>query len=219
MFSIMSKGIGVYVKVSKQGYRSIRYVPGARPGSDGSFKNVGPLGNTDMPIGSRQTPAMFVLRKSKPAALLRVESSASVPKNGTPVLIDLKTGEVGTGQLKVQSWTEDQGLDPTVYNSYRWECQFSLEGGGLIESADDMEFMAPTQGYLETAVINMPKEARPWRPQVYKQYFFRLSDGTYGWLQIRMVTGADNYVRVESYINPVLGDRNLEYDSQATVQE
>ena len=126
---------------------------------------------------------------------------------------------MGGGQLKVQSWTEDEGVDPTVYNPYHWKCQFSVEGGGLIERSDDLEFIAPTEGYLQTAVINMPKAARPWRPQVCKQYFFKLSDGTYGWLQIRMVTGADNYVRLESYINPVVGDRNLEYDPQAIVQE
>ena len=76
MFSIMSKGIGVYVKVSKQGYLSIRCVPGVKPGSDGSFKNVG---LSEIPTGPLARDKLLQYLCSGRVNLLRYRELKAVP--------------------------------------------------------------------------------------------------------------------------------------------
>jgi hypothetical protein len=215
MFSINSHGIGVYVEVSKEGYYRVPTPLGAGElGSYGGFKSAGPMGNTDRPMGTKDAPTIFVLRKMGEAeVLLKREGSGNISKNGTPTAINLESGRVSPdGDVKIECWVQDQGVDTTVYNPYDWRCTISVPGGGLIERTDAFEFMAPADGYRQADEIQMSKAMPKWKAQVSKEYFVKLPNGNYGRLQIRVVTGPNNFVRFESYLNPTPGSQNLEYD-------
>lgn len=212
-FSIKDiRGISLSVQVSKDGYYSTDQ---SRGKANYVLKN-----NTDLPVPTPDSPSLFVLRKmGEAAALVRAENSANLPKNGSPVTIDLALGKASArGDVKVECWVQDQGVDTSVYNPYDWRCVISVPGGGLVERADSLDFTAPTGDYRPSDEIQMPKTADKWRPQVSKEYFIKRADGTFGRVQIRVVTGANNFVRFESYVNPEKGERNLQYDPAKQLQ-
>ena len=212
LFSIKDiRGISLSVKVSKDGYYSTE---ASRGKANYVLKN-----NTDLPVPTSNKPAIFVLRKmGQAAALKRTEGSVNLPKNGAPVIIDPQSGRAsGQGGVKVECWVQDQGVNTSVYNPYDWRCVISVTGGGLVERADALDFTAPEGGYQTSDMIQMPKTAQKWRQQATKEYFVKLADGTFGRVQIRVVTGASNFVRFESYLNPQPGDRNLQYDPALAV--
>lgn len=213
LFSIKDiRGISLSVQVSKDGYYSTDQSQGK---ANYVLKN-----NTDLPVPTPGNPSIFVLRKmGVAAALVRAENSANLPKNGAPVMIDLELGKVSTqGDVKVECWVQDQGVDTSVYNPYDWRCVITVPGGGLVERADSLDFMAPDGSYQPSDVIQMPKTVERWRQQASKEYFIKRANGTFGRVQIRVVTGANNYVRFESYMNPETGNRNLQYDPAKQIQ-
>lgn len=207
-------GIALSVEVSKPGYYPTKQ-------SSGLVSYV-IKGSSDIPVPTAYNPTIFVLKKKgEAAALLRVESSANVPKNGLPIELNLRTGKavgVGLGDIEVECQIHDEGIDTTVYNPYDWQCRISVQGGGLTERMETLDFTAPEGGYRASDEIDMPKNATPWHPQLTKEYFVKLHDGTYARLQIRIVTGGSNYLRVTSYINPQTGSRNLEFDPTKQVK-
>jgi hypothetical protein len=213
LFSIKDiRGISLSVQVSKAGYYSTNE---SRGKANYVLKN-----NTDLPVPTPNSPAVFVLRKmGEAAALLRVENSINLPKNGSPVMIDLESGKVSSqGDVKIACWVQDQGVDTTVYNPYDWRCVISAPGGGLVERGEPLDFTAPKENYQQYDVIQMPRTTENWRQQASKEYFIKRADGTFGRLQVRVVTGANNFVRFESFVNPKTGDRNLQYDSAKNIQ-
>lgn len=213
LFSIQDiRGISLSVQVSKDGYYSADQ---SRGKANYVLKN-----NTDLPVPTPDNPSIFVLRKmGEAAALVRAENSANLSKNGAPVMIDLELGKASAqGDVKVECWVQDQGVDTSVYNPYDWRCIISVPGGGLIERTGSLDFTAPASDYRPSDEIQMPKTAEKWRQQASKEYFIKRANGTFGRVQIRVVTGANNYVRFESYVNPETGDRNLQYDPAKQIQ-
>lgn len=211
LFSFLATGASVAVYVSKDGYYS-------RDKSSGMI-NSGPFrSESDPPLPTRSSPSVFVLyKKGEAAALVHLESGVDLPKDGTPAFIDLVRGRVsGTGDIKVECWVHDQGVDTTVYNPYDWRCIISVPGGGLLERGDKWEFTAPVDGYRQSDKLQMPKTTYPWRPQLLKEYFVKRADGAFARVQIRVGTGSNNRVLFESYLNPIPGDRNLEFDPAKT---
>jgi len=70
-------------------------------------------------------------------------------------------------------------------------------------------------GYQSSIEVNMPADIKEWASDVAKSYFAELPDGTYARFSINLYVGRGkerNFVVLESYVNPVPGDRNLEYD-------
>ncbi len=213
LFSIQDiRGISLSVLVSKDGYYSTEQ---SRGKANYVLKN-----NTDLPVPTPNTPAIFVLRKMGEAAtLMRAENSVNLPKNGTPVMIDFELGKASAqGDVKIECWVQDQGVDTSVYNPYDWRCVISVPGGGLVERTDSLDFTAPTSNYRPSAEIQMPKTAENWRQQASKEYFIKRADGTFGRVEIRVVTGSSNFVRFESYVNLEKGERNLQYDPAKQIQ-
>ncbi len=137
-------------------------------------------------------------------------------RTGTPVGVDLKTGNVtqaGQGDIEVQAWTNGQGHQVNSNQPYDWRVRIEVPGGGLIQRAAAFDFEAPSDGYAESNEIDMPATAgRQWRSQASGNYFLKLANGTYARLEFRMVAGGDHFFRVASFLNPNPGDRNLEYD-------
>ena len=213
MFSVTSFGIGMYAKVSKDGYGQIPTELRGQRGSSGGFSNAGKLGNTDSPMGTRSDPAIFILRKKGDAAeLIHVtERPVKVPKNGAPVEIALETGQAvpaGQGDLRIECWTEDQKRD--AQGNYPWRCRVSVPGSGLMKREGEYDFEAPADGYQPHDDITPPEER--WSAKAERQYFVKMADGHFARVNLRMRTGGEHFVVIESYFNPKPGSRNLEYD-------
>lgn len=197
------KGLSISVNVSKEGYYQT-------PRSRGQLSYAQPSGNK-YPLPTSDKPAIFELRKmGETVPLIHVsERSVRLPKNGSPVEVNLETGlTTGSGDLKVQCWTNDQDKD--AQGRYDWKCVLTVSGGGLIERTDRFAFEAPAEGYKESVELMSPLVR--WVSNVEKQYFVKLSDNRYARINFRMRTGGEHFFVVEAYLNPTPGSRNLEYD-------
>lgn len=215
-FVISGRGMGIYVEVSKEGYYRVPEIDGKR-GSYGHFRNHENLGNTDVPMPTEDNSATFVLRKMGAAVpLVHVtQRSIIVPKNGTPTEIDLGTGQVvaaGKGQLRVEVWTHNEGLNPNKGQHYDWRCQLTIIGGGLVERTGQFDFEAPENGYAATAELAQAATAERWRQNMDKQFFVRLADNRFARINFEMIAGGDHFIVLESFLNPEPGSRNLEFD-------
>lgn len=202
------RGAVISVSVHKKGYHFLE------DSSKGSFAYGYGTDAYTKPAPTKENPAVFVLQKmGKIEPLIVVEDhSFRIPKDGTPVVVDLVTGKAsGSGQLKVQAWTGERDRGGSRF--YDWKCRVSIPGGGIVERKRAFEFEAPNDGYQEFLEIVMPKEAERWTADVEKSYFARLSDGRHVLINFRMLAAGDHFFRIVSYLNPTPGGRSLEYDS------
>jgi len=211
VFRVTSKGIALFVKVSKVGYYSINEGDGSVGASVGTFSNASVLGNTDNPMGTESAPAIFFLRKRGTGVSLRHLNAYPVklPKDGTPVEFALDTGltvSAGHGHLRIECWTEDQSKDKQ--GAYPWRCRISVPGGGLALRQNEFDFYAPTEGYA--ASDEMQSDKLKWSPIGERQYFIKTADGHFARVNLRIRTGGDHFAVVDSYFNPVRDSRNLE---------
>lgn len=212
LFSITGlKGIGLSVRVAKDGYYSTKQ-------ASKEFSYYSPEVQPVSPT-SPDKPWVFVLNKMGIAeALIKFDADFPIRKDGTPVEVSLSTGSVvavGKGDVRVEAWTEQ--IDPGNWRQYNWRCRLSVPGGGLVERVENLNFEAPVNGYQPSMEVNMPSNAERWQSQFQGNYFVRLADGRFGRLTFRMVAGGDHFFRLESFINPKLGSRNLEYDPAQTI--
>lgn len=218
-FSIDSKGIGLYIEVSKVGYDKVpSELGGGKRGSYGGFVTGGHLGNTDSPMGTKNNPSLFVLRKmAETVPLIKSENFVRVPRNGSPVGIKLESAQVASnGDITVEAWTNDETKDEAGH--YDWRCRITVPNGGLVERGDQFAFEAPVDGYKPSDEINMPRTAERWKPQESREYFVKLVDGRFARVRLEMVAGGDNFVSISCFLNPAPGSRNLEFDPAKVVK-
>ena len=205
-------GAALSVGVRKEGYYMI----------DGKSANafaygVGPDSARREPP-TKENPAIFVLQKMGITDPLVHISSRTyrIPRNGTPVEVDLTTGQVSVlGNLRVETWTKDQAKDAKQH--YTWRCRISVPNGGLVERKGQFDFEAPADGYKPSDEIVMLQTAEKWQPQGQREYFVKLNDGRYARVQLKMIAQGNHFFRLESYLNPS-GSRNLELDPSNVVR-
>jgi hypothetical protein len=162
---------------------------------------------------SKEEPAIFILQKMGVTEPLIAISSRTflISRDGRPVAVDLRTGKTSfQGDLRVEAWTDDQNQDDRRH--YDWRCRVSVPNGGLAERRDQFAFEAPSDGYKPWDEIEVSKNADRWQSQAKRDYFLKLPDGCYARVQFRMIAGGDHFFRLESYLNPKVGSRNLEFD-------
>ena len=220
-FVITGRGMGIYVEVSKEGYYRVRELNG-KQGSSGVFRNHENLADTEVGLPAEDKPAIFVLRKVGEAMpLIHVgQRSIIVPKNGAPTDVDLSTGQVvgpGKGQLRVEVWTQNQGMNPNKGEHYDWQCRLTIPGGGMVERSGEFAFEAPDAGYLPTVELAQSATADRWTPSMAQQFFVLLAGNRYARINFQMITGGDHFIVLESFLNPTPGNRNLEFDPQKAV--
>jgi hypothetical protein len=217
-FFIDSTGIGLFAEVSKPGYDHIpSELGGGKRGSSGGFVTGGRLGKSDSPMGTRDDPSIFVLRKmGETVPLIHLaERSVMLPKNGSPVEVSLESGQNTTqGGLSVQCWTNDQVKK--AEGQYDWKCLLTVSGGGLIERTDSTVFEAPASGYQES--VELAPSAEKWASKIERQYFIKLPDDRYARINFRLRTAGEHFFVLESFLNPTPGNRNLEFDPAKTVK-
>jgi hypothetical protein len=201
------KGDILGVNVRKTGYYHIhnvskqRFAFGSAP--DGSTK----------PPPTPESPAVFILHKmGSTVPLIFAENKAfKVPRDGTAVRVDLARRCLSeSGELVVQAWTEAR--EPGAGRRCDWTCRVSIPGGGLVERTVSFEFAAPESGYREMDEVSCSRAAERWLPGFERQYFVRTPERKYARIKFWFTTGGIHYFEVETHINPVVGERNLEYE-------
>lgn len=210
-----ARGAGVAIDISKQGYYSTAK-------SKGRFVYGGVRSRDDPVNPTAQSPAIFVLRKmGETEPLLAVDRDVMIPKNGQPVEISLRTGRAvgaGRGDIVVECWTNNAGLDPNKNEPYDWRMRLSAPGGGLVERIGEFAFTAPDSGYQPAVEVNMSKSAEKWKSATQGEYFIKTREGTFARLNFTMTTGGGHFVTIKSYLNPKAGSRNLEFDPAKVVK-
>jgi hypothetical protein len=210
-FSIAgAHGLGLSVAVSKEGYYST-------PNAHARFGYANGAGGLP-PHVNPADPAIFVLRKmGLTEPLIVVRRQISLNKNGAPVLLDIHTGKVGgaTGDIRFRISANDS---PGTRLPYDWSSEIEVPSGGLMkQSGDQFDFVAPNEGYQNADEISMPAGASHWRDSVNNIYFVKLPSGEFGRIEVGIAGGGDNFVSIVSYLNPIVGDQNLEYNSSKAI--
>ena len=201
-------GAALNVSISKDGYGRITDV------SSQSFGyGMGPDSNRKTPP-KKSEPAIFVLRKMALAEpLTTFRRDVSLPKDGTPVEVNLKTGKPvasNTGDMKFECWTDDKNEDEMHH--YEWHARISVPGGGILaRTSPEFDFQAPEEGYAQSIELRMSQKAPEWSDGHDEQYWVKLGNGTYARMRLRLTTGGDHFVTLVPFLNPS-GSRNLEYD-------
>lgn len=163
-------------------------------------------------IPDQWNPVMFKLRKKGAGEpLVHFHHSFRVPRDGTPVQIDLATGKLTTSSqntLKVECWTHD--TEKKARGEYDWKCRISVVDGGLQAYEEEFPFLAPTGNYAPSDDIDMTvKPDVRWQSDVERRYFVQTADGKFGRIILGMVAGGDHFCVVDSNFN-ASGSRNLE---------
>lgn len=168
------------------------------------------------PAPTKDKPAVFVLHKmGETTPLVRVERSAHIPKDGTPVTVDLRTGQLSpNGNFRIEAWT----AAPAGGRKFTWRCRITVPDGGIVERKGQFDFEAPEDGYEESVELGMQQDAKQWTSQQQRNFFMKLSDGRYARVNFRMIAGGNHYFVLESFLNPKPGDRNLEFDPKQQVK-
>jgi len=85
--------------------------------------------------------------------------SVRVPSDGTPLLVDLVKGSKAEadGDLLVSvTW----GAQTPGSNLFDWSAKLEVPEGGIMQSVDDVMFVAPADGYQKSVEYHFPAESR-----------------------------------------------------------
>jgi hypothetical protein len=87
-------------------------------------------------------PVIFHLHKiGHGESLVELKRNYRIPRDGTPVSINLTTGATATsesGDFVVQCWTQDAGKRSG--EKYDWRCVVSVPGGGAVMNNEEFAF-------------------------------------------------------------------------------
>lgn len=200
LFSLRDKhGPSLVVWVSKHGY----YASGhGQKGFDYMARDLSP---------DPQNPVIFQLRRKGQGVELitsengvRLKVNARVPRDNTPVLVDLfQKQPSATGQLEISQ------IKPAWQGATNWSFRVSIPDGGLVENRDEFQFEAPQTNYKPTVEYHFTKSETNWTTQLTQQFYIAFGQPRkYGWLRIESNL-AQETVFLTYAINPT-GSRNLE---------
>jgi hypothetical protein len=207
-FTIKSKGASLHIMVSKNGYYFVDKNGVLRPSTQGFD-----FGVDDSPRAHKSapnSPIIFHLRKvGNPVHLETLRGQSKVPRDGSPVTIGLSKTSAVAFQVSCRT-NEDASQAPNA--PYDWRCEIQPVGGGIQEVLDENSFLAPSGGYTQLAVIDMPKslDRKVWNSRVNKSYWLRFQDNTFGKISFMMNARGDHFAVINGFRNPSPNDRNLE---------
>jgi hypothetical protein len=149
-------------------------------------------------------------RKGNSVPLVHRRGGADVPVNAGLATVNFYGEQdrqvMGTLQIQARGDTP-KNWSPTPYD---WSVQLTVPNGGLVESTNQFDFLAPNTGYQSVIEIHMDKTQPVWSDTVVKTYFVKIATG-YLRMGIRMRAKTPLYVSVDYYYNPD-GSTNLESD-------
>lgn len=201
LFSLRNAfGPTLTVSVSKEGYYTSRSIPDGYHFQGNETHHPDPF-----------NPVVFHLQKKGVGEqLITMKRNYRIPRDGTPVSVDLTTGATATsegGDFVVQCWTQDAGKRSG--EKYDWRCVVSIPGGGAVTNNEEFAFEAPEEGYVPSLEIAMPADRPDWQDDVDMKFYYRLADGRYGRMTFSMIAGGQHFCMIDSILNPS-GSRNLE---------
>lgn len=207
LFTIVSKGMALSVYVSKEGFFSIPWKEGGSQRSRGTFDYAANFGS-GIHKPDEKAPVIFTLLKPpaiEPLNRIR-EKETVMPKDGEPVRVSL---DISAHALELKCWTSD--LKKERDGRYDWKLEVAVVGGGIQRRGESYDFTAPSDGYGQTDLIEMPRTLRrsDWQDDFEQSYWVRFNDGLFGTIKVRMIAGGAHYSIVSGYINPSPGSRNL----------
>lgn len=214
------RGLDLLVQVSKADYYPLRDGSVAMFTHDGEDASMHRRAFASNPAA----PAKLYLRaQGTPAAKLIYREGTSldsfvIGKINQPVSVSLRTGRPTITQnadVQVACQVNDQGVSGN--EQYDWTCQISVPGGGLVSRQGEFDFTAPEFGYREADVIAVAKSLphQEWSFSATRNYFIRMHNGFFARIVVRVDTRNHSSCKIESYLNPTPGDRNLEYNPEA----
>jgi len=210
-----AKGAALSISVSKAGYYSTA-------ATKGRFVYGGVRGDDDPINPTTSNPSIFILRKRGEAEpLFAVDRDVVVPKNGQPIEISLRTGRTvraGQGDMVVECWTSNEGIDPNQNERFDWRMRLTIPNGGLTERDGEFAFIAPEAGYRPSEEIDMPKDAETWKSAFQQEYFLKTGTGSFARINLRLSAGGGHFVTVRAHLNPTPGSRNLEFDPAKAIE-
>ena len=207
-FTIQSKGASLHVEVSSIGYVRVERGGTLKPSSQG-FDYGADVGR-GIHSPDPASPVVFQLRKPQnPVSLERLSANPSVPRDGSPITVNLSKASKVTLQISCRTM-EDETQPPNA--PYDWRCGISMKGGGIQEVIDDQTFEAPADGYVSSIIIDMPKtmDVKQWNSRVSKDYWLRFPDNTFAKIGFQMIARGDHFAVIDGWLNPSPNDRNLE---------
>jgi hypothetical protein len=119
---------------------------------------------------SKENPALFFLKKKgKGADLISAVLDAKIPRDGTPMKIDLINRQMGAdGQLQLSQ------VKPP-YESWKkateWSFKMEIPAGGFVEQNDEFPFEAPANGYQSTITFDFKADQPDWKTSFKKSYY------------------------------------------------
>jgi hypothetical protein len=139
--------------------------------------------------------------KGHPTSVIYRSGGFHAADNGTIANYPLRgvTRAEVLGQLQIQGWT---GLRSDT-NNYDWRVQLTLPNGGIVESTNYFDFVAPEAGYTDTLTFDIGNGE-----SLNKTFFLDLPAG-YIRFKLLVIMGKDMFVTADYYFNPD-GSRNLE---------
>ena len=202
------RGLSLAVAVSKEGFRD--YPPVDSSVSSSGVFNYGIDGFTS----NAETPVVFHLyRVGLTEPLIRTgPKKILLSRDGTPVKADLD-GHGGHNCI-IRCWNSDLQR-PAGQQQFDWSFEIEAEAGNLIRRSSTFDTQAPIDGYISDDLIEMPASlpSSRWDMAADRSYFIKFDDGRYGRVDLRVKAFNKHFVLWESYFNPQIGSRNLEFDS------
>jgi hypothetical protein len=211
-FWIFGHGMGVGIQTSKTGYYILEQE------SNGNFAYVAAASATGQSQwhASSSTAAIFRLRKmgQTEPLIYKPTHGGLIARDGTPIQINL-SADPSRGvhpDIELQCWTYDKDVPLNSNHGFNWRCKIAVLGGGLQPRKGEFDFIAPENGYQPIDEINMEGTNPKWRSSQSRDYFLKLADGTYARINLSIGAGGYNAFAITSYLNPIAGHRNLEFD-------
>ena len=139
--------------------------------------------------------------KGHPVPLIAWGGGFHAPNDGTVANFPLRgnTRAEILGQLQIQGWS---GLRSDA-NPYDWKVQLDLPNGGIAETTNYFDFVAPETGYTNSLDVEVSGSE-----MTRKTYFLKLPAG-YIRFKLEVIMGKDMFVSGDYFFNPD-GSRNLE---------
>jgi len=206
-FSIKGlRGYSLVIRVGKEGYFTSSRNPSG-------FNYVG-----DPKLNFRadpQKPVIFRLVQKKGAEPLLYHryKAYKLPHDGNQLFVDLVTARTNSPDpdLKVQLWTDEKSKDSNF--RYDWRVKVEVIDGGIQESQEEFDFIAPETGYSPFVELEYPRSLGDnWKRNTRRKFLLKLRGGRiYGRMTFGVVPGGERFCEVEAWLNPS-GPRNLEPD-------
>lgn len=206
LFAIHETGSGIGITVSKDGY----YTTPSERLRNYEYANHGNGVFTPNP----KNPVIFHLRRKGAGVLLLTSQHGmspdfpiNIPRDGTPVKIDIMQREVGdSGQIQV---SENKPEHNAWKQATSWSFRMEIPDGGLVEESDEFPFEAPESGYQPVMQFDFQQGQTNWATMLKKDFYIKLGNPPrYGRLQVQTDISYGGAILTYA-INPD-GSRNLE---------